>query len=135
MKNHPSFTVASLLFCASVLMPGCAIAESPRTGDRSVKVVRTKEVRHEKSKQSEKRSSKEAPKIGMSKREVRSIYGEPSSISSSPNGEVWNYGSRIRGRDFIPFYGAFAKHEVGYIAFNSAGRVKDYSWGSTRWHR
>ena len=69
----------------------------------------------------------------MTRQQVRQIYGEPGSVSSNPQGEIWFYGNRVHGRDFIPVYGAFAKHEGGSISFDSAGRVKDYNWGNVRY--
>jgi outer membrane protein assembly factor BamE (lipoprotein component of BamABCDE complex) len=66
----------------------------------------------------------------MTKAEVRKRYGEPVEIARTPQGEVWYYVARVRGRDFIPVYGAItARRKGGSIGFDSRGRVSAFQWG------
>ena len=69
--------------------------------------------------------------MGMSKGQVRSLYGEPKFTSSSPRGEVWNY--TFEGwKHFVPYYNLAAKTKTGTVTFNASGRVVDYQWGQSR---
>lgn len=110
-----------------ITLAGCSSRTEVSTVSQPATVaeVRTSEVKKS-------RSSKEAPAKGMTKNEVVAVYGKPSRVSKTGNGEVWHYNYRPSGRNFIPGYGAFAKNEVGTIIFDAAGCVTASDWHSER---
>jgi len=76
----------------------------------------------------------ETPSVGMTREAVLARYGDPDSVQQTAKGEVWSYRAKVRGKDFIPMYGAFTQQRKGgQIGFDTAGRVAAYDWGTTRW--
>ena len=71
------------------------------------------------------------PRIGMSREQVRSLYGEPKLTSSSPRGEVWNY-TFDAWKFMVPYYNLAAKMKTGTVTFGPSGRVVDYQWGHSQ---
>jgi outer membrane protein assembly factor BamE (lipoprotein component of BamABCDE complex) len=71
------------------------------------------------------------PRMGMSREQVRHLYGEPKYTNQTPRGETWVY--TFEGWKFaIPYYGLAAKSKNGVVTFNAQGRVCDYQWGKSR---
>lgn len=66
-------------------------------------------------------------RIGMTKQEVRKIYGEPTGRRKSPRGEIWTYGAQQWLRT-IPYYGTFARPEFLSVTFGPNGRLTDYEY-------
>jgi outer membrane protein assembly factor BamE (lipoprotein component of BamABCDE complex) len=71
------------------------------------------------------------PTKGMSKTQVRAIYGDPDDVIYTDAGETWTYTSGT-GRAFIPFYGAFTRPSVLVLIFNARGRLRSYSFNQGR---
>ncbi len=66
------------------------------------------------------------PRIGMSKGQIRQMYGEPESVNHSGRGEVWSYYFN-RGGAFIPYNFGY-RPRTGVFIFGENGRLKDYNW-------
>jgi outer membrane protein assembly factor BamE (lipoprotein component of BamABCDE complex) len=66
------------------------------------------------------------PVKGMSQKQVRSLYGDPDTVTSSGDGETWTY-TKGMGRMFIPFAGAFMHPSILVVMFNNSGRVTTWS--------
>jgi len=70
-------------------------------------------------------SSEKKPRIGMTQKQVRDIYGDPMSVSHTGDGEVWTYWFN-KGHAFIPYnFGYSAK--TGTFTFDSNGVLKNYN--------
>jgi|GEM_PF-4295400 len=141
-------SLLALSLGATVAFTGCATYESrpaPHHGsvhhskkkhgdrdDRKDRHDKRQEKRHDdrRDDHGERGEWNRTPALGMTKGEVRKRYGEPISVDRGPRGEVWHYVARVRGRDFIPIYGAVtAQRKGGSIGFDSHGRVNSYEWG------
>jgi outer membrane protein assembly factor BamE (lipoprotein component of BamABCDE complex) len=66
------------------------------------------------------------PAKGMSEKQVRALYGDPDTVTSSGEGETWTY-TKGMGRMFIPFAGAFMHPSILVVIFNNSGRVTTWS--------
>src|SRR5271156_1504251 len=66
------------------------------------------------------------PAKGMTQKQVRALYGDPDTVTSSGDGESWTY-TKGTGRMFIPFAGAFMHPSILIVIFNNAGRVTTWS--------
>jgi outer membrane protein assembly factor BamE (lipoprotein component of BamABCDE complex) len=104
---------------ASLYLQGCASNEPARPG--------TQQARREES--GFDRTT--PPRLGMSRQEVRRLYGEPKYVSQSPRGEIWNY-TFDAWKFQIPYYNLAAKSKTGTVIFDASGRVQDYHWGQSR---
>jgi outer membrane protein assembly factor BamE (lipoprotein component of BamABCDE complex) len=102
-------TSVILSCCIGVLLSACATT-APTAASRS---------------ESSPEPSEQKIRTGMTKAQVRQIWGEPSGIDESPRGEVWVYGNSHMKR-MIPYAGAFLNVNTSKVLFNSAGRVVDF---------
>lgn len=69
------------------------------------------------------------------KSQVRAEFGEPTSVSNSPDGETWSYvGTKSNISAFIPFYSSGESVGVNSleVTFNRAGIVKNYEFSGKR---
>ena len=66
------------------------------------------------------------PRVGMSKGQIRQMYGEPDNINHSTRGEVWTYWFN-KGAAFIPYNFGY-KQRNGVFVFDDNGRLKDFTW-------
>ena len=60
---------------------------------------------------------------GMTKVQVKKIYGDPDSTTHHDNGETWTY-VKDKAKAFIPFAGS---PKVIVVTFNNSGKVVSYS--------
>ena len=97
-----------ILFSLALLLSGCATTESD--------------------------AGRTPPTVGMTKSQVRTKYGAPDSVYSTPNGESWTYDFQApRGLLLIPGYGASqmfntTKNNHLLVVFRG-DRVKTYNFG------
>lgn len=69
--------------------------------------------------------SKIRPHRGMSKAQVRKLYGEPDNRHVSSRGETWSYFFNA-GHYWIPYY--FGKPRTGTFIFNEAGVLTEFEY-------
>jgi outer membrane protein assembly factor BamE (lipoprotein component of BamABCDE complex) len=113
--------IAAIL--AGFALAACASDQpaEPRQHSAAVGRVQKKSEEHEEIEPKEK-----APKVGMSKSQVRSMYGDPDSISHSARGEIWHYWFN-KGHAFIPYnFGYHAR--MGTFTFNANGVLTDFNY-------
>lgn len=111
-----------LVLALSAFLPACA--NSGSSGSPRITAAQTEHKKPEFDRTT-------PPKLGMSREQVHSLYGEPKFRSASPRGEVWNYS--FEGWKFmVPYYNMAAKIKTGTVTFNASGRVVDYQWGQSR---
>ena len=60
---------------------------------------------------------------GMTKAQVKKIYGDPDGTSHHDSGETWTY-VKDKAKAFIPFAGG---PKVTVVTFNNGGKVISYS--------
>ena len=66
------------------------------------------------------------PRLGMSTRQIKSMYGEADDIRHSSRGEVWDYWFN-KGGMFIPYnFGYKPRH--GTFTFNASGTLIDFDY-------
>jgi outer membrane protein assembly factor BamE (lipoprotein component of BamABCDE complex) len=65
------------------------------------------------------------PHRGMSKAQVRKLYGDPDNVRADPAGETWFYFFN-RKLYMIPFY--YARPRTAMLRFNAAGILIDFRY-------
>ncbi len=60
---------------------------------------------------------------GMTKAQVKKIYGDPESTTQHDSGETWTY-VKDKAKAFIPFAGS---PKIVVVTFNNSGKVISYS--------
>jgi outer membrane protein assembly factor BamE (lipoprotein component of BamABCDE complex) len=114
----------SLLPLVTTLALACTFAACGGGGDQPKTASASTRKSDSEDHQDSDASSKK-PRIGMTQRQVREIYGDPSNVSQTGDGEVWTYWFN-KGHAFIPYnFGYRAK--TGTFFFNSSGVLKNYS--------
>jgi hypothetical protein len=78
-----------------------------------------------KAKDEETEPSKQRPRLGMTRAQVRKRYGEPDNIHVTSRGETWFYFFN-RGHYFIPYY--FGAPRTATFYFNGAGFLTDFEY-------
>jgi outer membrane protein assembly factor BamE (lipoprotein component of BamABCDE complex) len=69
--------------------------------------------------------SETPPHRGMTRTQVRKLYGDPDNVRGEPAGETWFYFFN-RMNYFIPFY--YAKPRTAMFHFNGAGILTDFQY-------
>jgi outer membrane protein assembly factor BamE (lipoprotein component of BamABCDE complex) len=69
--------------------------------------------------------SKVRPHRGMTKAQVRKLYGHPDNQQVTSRGETWSYFFNA-GHYWIPYY--FGKPRTGAFHFNEAGILTDFEY-------
>lgn len=117
------------LLLAAGLISGCASDPAAEARDREKdRRERQQDIRQE---EAERRGrddepSGREPKLGMTRSQIREMYGEPKDISRSARGEVWQYWFN-RGHMFIPYNFGY-KPRMGTFTFNGSGHLVDFSY-------
>jgi len=71
-------------------------------------------------------ASEKKPRIGMTQNQVRRMYGDPTSVNHTSEGEVWSYWFN-KGHAFIPYnFGYHAR--FGTFIFDNNGVLKNFNY-------
>jgi outer membrane protein assembly factor BamE (lipoprotein component of BamABCDE complex) len=107
----------------SLFLVACPADESaPLNGKQAAP---TRNASSQSSENEETEPSKVRPHKGMTKAQVRKLYGDPDNQQVTSSGETWSYFFN-RGHYFIPYY--FGKPRTGTFHFNEAGILTDFEY-------
>ena len=132
------FSHLALFAFASLAFTGCGTDE--QTGQSTRQAAATGQRQKSEDEEADRNSQAESipPRIGMTKSEVRSRYGDPDSVISTPNGENWSYSFNspavlmlIPGYGFASQFSSKKNHHLN-VAFGANGRVKTYSHNESK---
>jgi outer membrane protein assembly factor BamE (lipoprotein component of BamABCDE complex) len=112
----------SLLFCISFLFVGCPSTETSTPNKHTAASTGSARKAAE---QEPTEPSKIRPHRGMTKAQVRKIYGDPDNQQVTSRGETWFYFFNA-GHYFIPYY--FGKPRTATFHFNEAGILTDFEY-------
>ena len=115
MKKLPSL----LLVAVSLSLVACA-GDEPTPERRSAAQTGERSAREE----DENDSSEKKARLGMSKRQVEEMYGEPSEVRRTARGEVWQYRTN-RGQAYIPYNFGY-KPKMSTFTFDASGTLVDF---------
>lgn len=97
-----------------------ALAVAPVNASTPKQKTRPKASAHE-----ETEPSKVRPHRGMSKAQVRKLYGEPNNRHVTSHGETWSYFFNA-GHYWIPYY--FGKPRTGTFIFSERGMLTNFEY-------
>lgn len=107
-----------LILMAQLFLAGCGgVQDQAQDTHRSA---------HYRSSDRESEPIEKTPRIGMSTRQIREMYGEPNSINHSGRGEVWSYWFNS-GHAFIPYNFGY-RARTGTFIFDADGVLKDFNY-------
>jgi outer membrane protein assembly factor BamE (lipoprotein component of BamABCDE complex) len=110
-----------LLIPLSLLFTACPTTESNQTGHKTA--AASGSARRGADEESE--PSKIRPHRGMTRGQVRKLYGDPDDQRVTSNGETWFYFFN-RGHYFIPYY--FGKARTATFHFNESGILTEFEY-------
>lgn len=118
-KITPLFLALPIL---SFLLAGCPTTDTPPARQHRSTATRGTANR---SVNEETEPSKIRPRRGMTRRQIRKLYGDPDNQQITSSGETWFYFFN-RGHYFIPYY--YGKPRTGTFHFNEAGVLTDFEY-------
>lgn len=111
------------LFILSLLLTGCPATDSQTPAPHRSASTHGSATRSAGNEETE--PSKIRPHRGMTKSQIRKLYGDPDNQRVTSSGETWSYFFN-KGHYFIPYY--FGKPRTGTFHFNEAGILTDFDY-------
>lgn len=112
---------ALFLLCISLLLTACPTTDTQPANQK--RPARTSA--NSASSDEETEPSKVRPHLGMTKRQIRKLYGDPDDTHVTANGETWFYFFN-KGHYWIPYY--YGKPRTGTFHFNENGILTDFEY-------
>jgi outer membrane protein assembly factor BamE (lipoprotein component of BamABCDE complex) len=112
-----------LLLCVSLCLTGCPTTDTPPKGQRHAASTRSSSSRSPANEETE--PSKVRPHRGMTRSQVRKLYGDPDNQQVTSRGETWFYFFN-KGHYWIPYY--FGKPRTSTFHFNENGILTDFEY-------
>ncbi len=114
-----------ILATSAMIAVGCATTGSNSTSTSSTAAADAKSAEKQAKQEQAKNQNEKDPEKGMTREQVRAMYGKPDRESTGSDGEMWYYNVNA-GSAYIPFnYGYRPK--VRTIIFNAEGKVSAWS--------